>query len=233
MNQQLKPPPEKDFADNLHEYFREISKILCGGFVNPLIDIIMPSFHQKQFEKWCSDLYFKIIELERLKLSKNDLRNDLEFISILKECMIIASKNHQAEKLELLKRAIINSIDSDLAFDLKIYFSKLLDSLSVSHILVLRLVNQNIDKIAFLDEFEIIKANLGHELELLKLTDEYLYALFHDLAKFNLIEMSDNIEFNKGVRDMDLIIFSDGDKDLPYLRVTNHGKGFLQYIENK
>ena len=35
-------PPQKDFANHLHEYFNQSAKTITGGFLNPLIDIVIP-----------------------------------------------------------------------------------------------------------------------------------------------------------------------------------------------
>ena len=223
-------PPKKDFADKLHEYFNEMAKTLTGGFFNPLINIVLPSFHQKRFENWCSEVFKALIELESKKITLQDLSNNLEFVSILKESMIIASKNHQIEKLDILRNCILNSIESKYSFDTKFIFTKLIDKLSLSELIVFSILYQNLEKFRNLNKYQEIyelASSLKVDLGLSK--DEFVYIL-KELETNGLIKASKDIEDDEIVRELDAFVSETEKTYLPYITVTSFGERFADYL---
>jgi len=222
-------PPKKDFANNIHEYINEITKTVSGGFINPLIDIILPSFHQKQFESWCMNVYSSILELDESKISKKDLLNNAEFISLLKENIIIASKNHQIEKLSILKNALIKSIGDDILFDKKIIYTKIIDTLTLQHLYIFKAVKMNLKDFYntsnYSDIYGIISKNSN-----IKISRSDLIYILNELDKYSLLKVSRDIEEDEIVRQSNL--FGDGyeNKKLPYINVTEFGNGFFEYV---
>lgn len=205
------------------------AKTITGGFINPLIEFVLPSFHQKRFERWCENIYNAIIELDRIKISKENIYADEEFISLLKESMIIAAKTHQDQKHQLLKNALLNYFDSNLAYDSKLIFTRLIDSLTISHLYLLKLIeryaNQLKDKKIFTEVKEILKNDSLAEL----IPDNLYRMIINDLEKLNLIAIGE-IEFEKIVRQAENITLSLEDENLPYMTITDFGKDFIEYI---
>jgi hypothetical protein len=227
-------PPKKDSVDEIHEYLKDLVKKATGGFVNPLINFILPSFHQKRFEIWCTEVYKVIIELEENKLSISNLNENYEFVSLLKECILIASRNHQEEKLNALKGILINSINSEISFDVMMICTKFIDSLTVSHILILKKIKENISEVEWLLDFnEIIK-----KLNLIQIDLNFDYSiikvLINDLHKLGLIVISNKIELDKDVvRNTIGLALLGENKSLPYIVITDLGISFMEYIRNK
>lgn len=222
-------PPKKDFANKVHEYFTESVKAITGGFFNPLIDYILPSSHQEIFEKWCENIYFAITELQERNLPKEDLLNDVEFVSLLKECLMIASKTHQQEKHELLKTALLNHFTSTIDFDSKLLFVHLVDNLTLSHIYFINLIDRYSEEIRYINEFsrikEIFKKNsLSH-----KISDASYRMLMRDLERLNLIAYGDMI-FEARVRQEAVLSVGGDNPELPYITITDFGKEFLEYL---
>lgn len=226
----LDKPPKKDFANHLHEYFNQTAKTLTGGFVNPLIDLILPSFHQKQFEKWCNDVYNSILDLENEKITLEQLRNNLEFISILKESMIIASKNHEQEKLLILKSGLLNSLKDSISYDNKLIFTRLIDELSVSHHIVLKTLNENNDSFKNLDKYQDIYNLFKEHSSYSIITKRQLVFLLDDLDKNRLIKVSRDIEDDEIVKEASRFVSAYGDNSLPFITVTEFGRDYLDYI---
>ena len=226
----LDKPPKKDFANHLHKYFNQTAKTLTGGFVNPLIDVILPSFHQKQFEKWCHDVYNAILDLEDRKITLEQLRDNLEFVSLLKESMIIASKNHEHEKLLILKSGLLNSLKDSVPYDNKLIFTRLIDSLSVSHHIVLKTLNENIDSFKNLDKYQDIHGLFQEYSGNLIITKRQLIFLLDDLDKNRLIKVSRDIEDVEIVKEASRLVTGYGDNNLPFITVTDFGKDYLNYI---
>lgn len=226
----LDKPPKKDFANHLHEYFIQTAKTMTGGFVNPLIDVILPSFHQKQFENWCYDIYEAILDLENKKITLDQLRNNLEFVSILKESMIIASKNHEQEKLLILKSGLLNSLNDLIPYDNKLIFTRLIDNLSISHHIVLKILNENIDSFKSLDKYQDIHNLFMKYVGGSTITKRQMIFLLDDLDKNRLIKVSRDIEDVDFVKEASRFVSGYGDNNLPFIMVTDFGKDYLNYI---
>ncbi|MCW3789553.1 hypothetical protein [Plebeiibacterium sediminum] len=229
MNKEEIKPPTKDLSNQIHEYINSCVKTLSGGFINPLIDFALPSSHQKRFEIWCENIYKAIIELEENIISRENLLADEEFISLLKESVTIASKTHQEEKHQLLKNALINNFNSYLAFDSKLIFTRLIDSLTISHLYFLRLIEKYAteikDKKIFTEIKEILKKDSMSEM----IPDNSYQMIINDLEKLNLIAIGDLV-FKNIVRKSGALLTGDGDKNLPYLTITSFGNDFIKYI---
>ncbi|MHB0756961.1 hypothetical protein [Polaribacter sp. M15] len=70
MNKKDIIPPKKDLSNKVHEYINEVTKTVTGGFINPLVDFVLPSLHQKKFENWCNNVHSAIMELEGKKFQE-------------------------------------------------------------------------------------------------------------------------------------------------------------------
>ncbi len=232
MDKENLKPPKKDTVNKIHEYINEYTKTLTGGLINPLVDYILPSFHQKLFEKWCEDVYQAIIELEEEKISKKVLLNDVEFISLLKESVVIASKTHQKEKHEILKRALINHFDNITTFDSKIMFTRLIDTLTLSHLSLLSLLNKYSEGIGNINEFSKIIELFKEDILMKTIPTNSHRMLLHDLESLNLIAIG-AMKFEVLVRQPFGLSAGGENTDLPYILVTNFGKEFIEYIMNE
>lgn len=222
-------PPKKDFANKFHEYFNESAKTITGGFINPLIDFVLPSLHQKKIEEWCENVYHAIIELNEKKLTKEDLAENEEFISLLKECIIIASKTHQIEKHELLKRVVLNHFESPVPFDAKLLFARLLDSLTLSHLTLFRLIDRYFNEIKEIKDFSKIEKIFESDPLSNAIPDNSYRMLLHDLENMNLIATGD-IVFEVRVRQAFGLSAGGENPKLPYITVTKFGKDFIEYL---
>lgn len=226
-------PPEKDLVNKTHEYLKEIIKTISIGTLNPLIDYIIPSFHQKQFDKWCQNIYTAIIELENEKITLDSLRDNPEFISILKETLVIASKSHQVEKLEILKNSLFNSIDHISNFDTKVIYTKLLDKLSLTHLIVFIIISNNLEKFRNLDKYQKINECVLSLKPDMTITKSELIYVLTDLELNNLLKVSNDIEDEELVRQHANFTTVEENQNLPYIALTEFGTLFYDYIESK
>ncbi len=225
-------PPRKDFADQTHEYSRDVAKAITLGLANPLVDFVLPSFHQKRFEEWCENVFQALMKLSEEKISLDDLQENEEFISLLKESMVIASKTHQEEKHEFLKRALLNQFGSHYSFDEKIIFTRLIDSLTLGHIYLLQLLLNYSEEIKGLKKFSEIVEKLKND-ELSHHIPENTYRmLLNDLERSNLIELSESIEYEINVSQAAVMSLGGENPDLPYILITEFGSAFVEYVMN-
>jgi len=224
--------PQKDTADNIHEYGRDVAKVITLGLANPLVDFILPSFHQKRFDEWCQDVSELLTELQEMKLSKVDLLEDDEFISLLKESMIIASKTHQEKKHQLLKNALKNGVKKDFSFDEKLLYTRLVDTLSIPHLFYLKTLITKEDGIKEIKSFRKILEILDKDDDFKKVPVEAQKYLLKDLERSNLIELSEDIEYEQEVRQGFVLSAGGANANLPYIKITEFARKFMNYIMN-
>ena len=223
-------PPKKDLGNKTHDYLKDLIKIYTGGILNPLIDYILPSLHHKRYEEWCQNISDTLIELDNQKISSENLQDNLEFISILKESMIIASKNHQSEKLNMLKTGILNSLNKEISFDSKLIFIRLIDNLSLSHIIVLKIISENLNHFQNLNKFEDIYQTLLSFNNSLSFSESEFIFILNELDRNSLMKISREIEYNEDVREYPRALVSDGNSNLPFMILKEFGKQFLEFI---
>lgn len=232
MDENKLKPPSKDWADKTHEYGRDVAKSITLGLANPLVDFILPSFHQKRFEEWCENVFQALKELSEENFSIEDLQNNEEFISLLKESMVIASKTHQEEKHEFLKRALLNQIESPYTFDEKIIFTRLIDSLTLGHMYLLHLLFKFSEEIKGMNKFDEIVEVLESDKFSEYIPTKRYKLLLDDIAAEGLVELSEDIEYEQTVRQQTLLSAGGENHELPYIFITETGRDFINYIMN-
>lgn len=228
-SEDLKPPKE-DLSNKAHEYFNECAKTVTGGLFNPLIDFVLPSFHQKRFDSWCENIFLAINQLQETSISKVDLIADEEFISLLKKSASTAAKTHQQEKHQLLKNALLNSFTSNLNFDLKFIFTQLIENLTVSHLFMLKLIDKHLNEIKHISQFTKIKEIIKNDPMSERIPDYSYHIILNDLERFNLIAVG-AISYDVKVSQTPVLSTGGGSK-LPHIVVTDFGKDFLEYVED-
>jgi hypothetical protein len=93
----------------------------------------------------------------RKALSAESLQNNDSFISFLYQATIVALKNHQREKINALRNAIVGSVTSEqISEDLKFQFLRYIDDLSVTHLSMLTCLNKQAGQFAGLETLEEI-----------------------------------------------------------------------------
>ncbi len=108
----------------------------CGGIASLISDYI-PSSKFERLERFSAQV---ADDLNRLSERVRDdyLRTD-EFAYMFENCLKGASANYQQEKLDSFRGLLVNSaIRTDISGDEREYFLKLVDTLTVLHIKILR-----------------------------------------------------------------------------------------------
>jgi len=224
-------PPKKSLVSHSNDKLKETIKILSPGWVNLFIDFIFPSIHEKRLEKWRDEVYERLLELINAKnLTVEDLSNNDEFITILKQSLLVASRTHQEEKLLFLKNIIVNSIDSDLTTDYKLIFNRLVDELSPTHIKILKHSIDNQDILKETKKYEdyynlIIKSDQEFKLH----REEFTFFI-SELVSRDLIRISRDVEDFETVRDGGRLRLGGGNSELPLILITEIANKFIKYI---
>lgn len=135
--------PEEEFKDTLHKWIKAVISTvpIIGSSVAEVFSILVnPKLDQRR-EQFLRDVAVHLIKLsEKIEsLRPEKLKDNEIFISTLLQSTSIAIKNHQKEKLEALRNAVINSIlDTSVDDSMKLVFISYLDTLTPYHMLILK-----------------------------------------------------------------------------------------------
>ena len=136
--------PEREFEDQS----REAAKIalsavpVVGGAAAAVFESIFRSPLEQRKNKWLDALADAIRKLQEKvgAIDAESLRDNETFVTIATQATQIALRNHQAEKLEALRNAVLNSpLPNAPDEDTQMIFLNLVDSLTPTHVRLLRL----------------------------------------------------------------------------------------------
>lgn len=138
--------PELDKGDVAHRAVKGLITAvpILGGLGAEFFDLIIAPPLEKRRDEWIESIALRLDELEKRENSfyiENLSQNQI-FITIIMNATQSAIKNHQKEKLDILRSAVLNSaISNTPEEDLQIMFVNYIDELTVWHIKILKFLN--------------------------------------------------------------------------------------------
>lgn len=140
------PLPKENFEDDIHQGVRcALSTIpFVGGTAVEIFNRILAPPIQRRRDEWLNDLADRITKMEQEKrLDIEVLINNDEFVSTIIQASQTAVRNHQREKLEALRNAVLNTALNQAPDDtMREMFLSFIDSFTVRHLLVLKILNE-------------------------------------------------------------------------------------------
>lgn len=243
-------PPTENSEDFIIKFVSAAGKIASIGMGSDWVEGIefLGQFVRPQLEKsrreWEFQVFCAIKELyKRHDRILERLYKDEEFQTLLRQAFFIAWKTHKSEKFKALKAGIMNSaLNENTSFDRKEIYLRLIDDLTATHLLVLNFIYDFRDKITAVDSFEkyyniLNKGTIDTTVPSTDSTIELstFRAIMKDLENKGLVLISselDDIEgVKRGVATLAIGNETDENKKLPFVTVTNHGQGFLDFIK--
>lgn len=189
-------------------------------YLNPL---------EKRKRHWAEEVSKAIEEIRnRFGLLPEELQKDERFVSFLYHATISGLKNHQRQKIEALRAAVVSSADpAVVSDDITFQYLKYIDELTVTHIRILRCLHEHSDALDQFEEmgpiYDLVQRNSSVSLDR---TD--FRAFLNDLdAKF-LIRIGDITDFPEFASGQSAIL--DTSSKIMPLRVTSLGENFLAFI---
>ncbi len=174
-----------------------IEEYIKDFVVNNLI--LSPATERR--DKWINEYLSKAVQTIAEKATPSIVENlstNEPFLTVVLQATSIALRNHQKEKLEALRNAVVNSVLSSSADDdIKLVFIHLIDELQVSHLRLLRMLYEpdrySKEETAFLNELENQKDLYAHILK--QLIDHNLISLeaFYNSTDAIVQEEDDNL----------------------------------------
>jgi len=116
---------------------------MVGGPLQVAFEALFASPIEKRKEEWLQKLAEVVVELgERVSgLTPERLAQDDVFVTVVMQTSQIALRNHQVEKLEALRNAVLNSVLSTIEEDEKFIFLRLIDQLTPVHLRTLKFLD--------------------------------------------------------------------------------------------
>jgi hypothetical protein len=198
---------------------------IVGGPLSILLGAVLPSISDRQ-NTWLISLSNDIQKLaEQNENFLENLITNENFITILMYATQIAIRNHQEEKLDALRNAVLNStLESTIEDDVELMFINLLDSFTVNHLKILLLMEspeKYLIKIG--KELPNRPGSLVRFIEYafpeLDSQEDVIKAVWNDLYNRTLLDTSDvNVSFSTNA-------------DWRYARTTELGNKFISFIK--
>jgi len=247
-------PPTEPTEDKVHRLVRATLGALplfSGTAVELLNALIEPPIERRR-SVWMEQVTVAINEIhQRLGIDLENFKNNEEFISILIQASQIALKNHQTEKLELLRNVLVNSFNNgSLSTDKKFTFLHLLDQYTPTHILLLEEFKKGCLWVTsktnnFNSNYETAKS-LSRKFEIPNLSNQFIYQVISDLDSKKLLHMMNlgrrsDIEDNgvTGSSEYDFVVGLtieqwqlEKDQDNYYTCLSQLGSEFLDFISS-
>ena len=135
-------PPEPSGADKAYTILKAaVAGVpIVGGTANELMGFVFAGPYQKRLQKWREDVAEVISYLVNQKgVRIEELQNNDGFISAVASASQVAMRNHEAEKREALRNALVyTAVSEDIDESLQNQFLNYIDTLTVWHIRLLK-----------------------------------------------------------------------------------------------
>lgn len=184
----IKPKPEAGIGDAAHTITRAgLSAIpVVGGPAKELFSAIIVPPLTKRRDEWIESISTALKALEEKvvgfsieSLSQNDM-----FITTVMHASQSASRNHQKEKLEALRNAVLNAaLPSAPEEDYQLMFLYFVDTFTPWHLIILRLFD---DPKVVIQEKGLTEPGLG-------------YVSMVDLVEYAFSELKNKSDFNEQI----------------------------------
>jgi len=152
--------------------------------------VIAPPLEKRRDEQMQSIAEgLKVLEEKFEGFSVESLQHNEQFVTAVMHATPIAIRNHQKEKLEALQNAVLNvAAGTAPEEDLQLVFLNFIDTLTPTHLLTLRLLQDHKRRYhvkLFKDDIKVVRDALGP----LDIEREFLDLIIRNLTACGLIDM--------------------------------------------
>ena len=239
INRKIMETPKKTKTDIIHPLIKGALGIIpyAGGGLSEIYNALVIQSFDKRVNDWrevVSQQLEVLLKNDENKLS--EILSNEEFHSMIIQTSIAAYKTHQEEKRKMLLNALFNSTNHIGRYDVNEMYVKLIDELSLSHLIILKLLYINYNEIKMIDNFEFLYKELLEFDDMLFLKNNGIDLLIankiiKELESKGLLLSSEGVfDVNNLVQDVG-IISSGSDGKLPKIIITNFGVEFIRFID--
>ncbi len=140
----MENPPDKTFGDGVHAVLKGLASAIptAGGPISVLLETVFAPPIERRREKWFKHLAEVVSEIEQrfAEISREMLSQNEVFVTVALQATQIALRNHQEEKLQALRSAVLHAgLASGPDEQLQLMFLRFVDELSPAHLGLLAL----------------------------------------------------------------------------------------------
>lgn len=141
-----RPPKVKSQGDLAREVGRAIVSAIpvAGGAIQVVFENVFSAPIEKRKQAWLEELADVVTELQQRVegLTPEKLAANEAFVTVAMQASQVAIRNHQNEKLEALRNAVLNSgLPNPPEEDEQLVFVRLIDQLTPWHLRILAVLN--------------------------------------------------------------------------------------------
>jgi hypothetical protein len=199
---------------------------VIGGSAAALFNALLTPSLTKRKDKWMQSLADGLVELQETnaKITAENLINNEEFITAVMQTTQIAMRNHENEKLDALKNAVLHIANESVETNMHAMFINLIDVMTPWHIKLLRFFH---DPVAVAgqsaNQYGSSMGSIGKALNDvytdLKTNESFRNQLVLDLYNRGLTKVDTGM--------LNIMMTSQGAYES---RTTNYGDDFLAFI---
>jgi hypothetical protein len=229
MNNSKFSPPEPDALD----VAAKLTKTLLSLSPGEIFDFIVTPLLEERNNEWRKNVgeALKLLQ-QNVGFELESLQSNEKFVTIVVQATRVAVQNHQKEKLNALRNAIVSSVfHQDISEDLQLIFIRFIDELTPSHLLLLKFF------VKF--EPELVKLKSYPELfDFFHAHYEYSNALYRDEFKMligdlntrGLVRVSQDIGDFEDIYEASSLLLEETNDSLPRILITQIAKDFIRFI---
>lgn len=219
----MKEKPKPNKGDVTHTIAKAgLSAIpVVGGPAVELFNAIITPPLVKRRDEWIESIAEGLKKLEETVegFKIENLKDNNMFITTVIHATQVAIRNHQKEKLDALRTAILNSTSPNAPEeDMQLIFLNFVDTLTSSHLKMLKFLENPIE--------------LSKKYELPPNSQDEIYGIPYEALNDNFPELQDNYGvFEMIIDDLELKqLLIEDESNCPWPCASQLGKEFLQFI---
>jgi hypothetical protein len=203
---------------------------VVGGVLAEVGDLYLNPL-EKRKQRWIAEVSLAVEEIKkRFSVLPESLQSDERFISFLYQATMLALKNHQREKINALRIALVSVIEPQrFSEDLAFQFLRYIDELTVTHLSMLACLNKHAGQFSRLEKLEQVYSKLQSFLGV-SFERAAFRSFLHDLDARFLIRVGDLEDFPEYASKQGYIVESSSTRRA--LEVTPLGRSFLSFVRH-
>jgi hypothetical protein len=186
---------------------------------------------EKRRNAWMKEVGRTLQELEKNRgIKLEELQTNEAFVTAVLQATQTALRNHQREKIEALRNAVINSASGiNIEEDLQLQFIRYVEELAPSHFALLKFLADHEQRLASIKTYEELYQQFVPQ-SLQDVSREEFMLLCADLSGHVLLRISPSVKEFEGVHQSTVLITSAPRHKGPMLMVTGIGRQFLAFV---
>lgn len=224
--------PASGGTDHLHATLRAALAAIpfAGGAATEVFNAILTPPIEKRRTQWMENVSRAISTLSQSDAAIVErITGDEKFQSVLIQATWVAIRNHQQEKLDALRNAVLNSAEgTTVSVDRQLLFVRYIDELTPSHLLVLREMIATQTTISNAESYQDLLDQLAPRMAV-PTTPTFFKLVCVDLQSRGLIRISRDVTDFPGLFEQGRIL-REQHTEGPRLLVTDLGEDFFSHV---